>query len=276
MNDRVRISVLCDDQAKMSFMDRVFRAEHGLSLFVEVGETLKILFDVGATDVFLHNAALLQLSMASVDLVVLSHGHWDHSNGLRHLSQLSLRPSVLVHPDAFVYRCRPTGEYNGLPFDLVGMGERFHLTLSEKPYPLAKDVWFLGEIPRVTPHEAKETKFHCLVGNRKIDDFLRDDSALAIKTARGLIVLSGCSHAGICNIVEYAKEVARCDAIFMVMGGFHLLGNSSQLQETVGYFSRNPVTHLLPMHCTNLEALCAFHRNFGSRRICAGDVITVE
>ncbi len=276
MNERIRISVLCDDQAKMGFMDRVFLGEHGLSLFIEVGDATRILFDVGATDVFLHNASLLDIAIGDVRQVVLSHGHWDHSNGLKHLAEMSLRPSILVHPDAFVYRCRPTGEYNGLPFDRIAMGEFFDVIVSDKPYLLAEDVWFLGGIPRITGHESRETRFHYLVGNRKIEDFIMDDSAIAIRTDKGAVVLTGCSHAGVCNIVEYAREVTQCDRVHMVMGGFHLLGDTAQLHETITYFHRNRVEHLLPMHCTDLNALCAFHRAFGSRRPCAGDVIEIE
>lgn len=110
----------------------------------------------------------------------------------------------------------------------------------------------------------------------KVQDFVLDDTALAIRTEKGLIIVTGCSHAGICNIVEYAKEITNRDKVHAVIGGFHLLGDEVQLQKTVDYFLKNRVDHLYPMHCTNLPSFSKFYEIFRIEKLCAGDTIEIN
>jgi len=266
--------VLCDDQAKMAYLDRIFLAQHGLSMWIEAD--IKILFDLGSTDVFLHNAALLGIDVASADLIVLSHGHWDHANGLKYLPETGGQKPLSVHPGAFVNRCKATGEYNGMPFDFHTASDLFHLFPSEGPYRITDRFFFLGEIPRTNEFEAQQTTFFYRDGEERYEDFILDDSALAITSEAGLIIISGCSHAGVCNIVEHARRVTGLNDVRMVIGGFHLLGNAAQVQSTVDYFGKNPVEQLYPMHCTDLAAQCALHVSLGAKRLSAGDILTID
>jgi 7,8-dihydropterin-6-yl-methyl-4-(beta-D-ribofuranosyl)aminobenzene 5'-phosphate synthase len=258
----------------MGFLDKVFLAEHGLSIFVEAGK--RILFDTGATNVFMHNAELLGIDLVTADVIALSHGHWDHTNGLNSFQPTGTRKKLLAHPQIFADRHRATGEYNGAGFTQQEAAARFNLILTTEPYQLDDHIYFLGEIPRANDFEAREAKFFFLDGQEKRPDFIMDDSALAIRTNQGLVIVTGCSHAGICNIVEYAKEVSNDNRVHAVLGGFHLLDNSEQLEKTIAYFHENPVGHLYPMHCTGLPALSRFHKTFGIMKLCAGDVIEVN
>jgi 7,8-dihydropterin-6-yl-methyl-4-(beta-D-ribofuranosyl)aminobenzene 5'-phosphate synthase len=267
----VKISILCEDQARMGYMDKIFLAQHGLSIFIEAEK--KILFDTGSSGIFLNNATLLGISVDDADLIVLSHGHWDHANGLRELHLKGIKKTLLVHPGAFVDRRRATGEYNGAPYSQEEAAEKFDLILSRKPYQITDNIYFLGEIPRLNDFEAQQTTFFYMSEGERFQDFIMDDTALAIKTEEGLVIVSGCSHAGICNIVEYAKQVTNQDAIHAVMGGFHLLGDQVQLQKTIDYFLKNRVEHLYPMHCTDLPSLSKFYETFGIKKLCAGDTI---
>jgi len=273
MNKSIKISILCEDQAKMGYMDKIFLAQHGFSVFIEAEK--KILFDTGSTDVFLHNAALLGIDLSATDLIVLSHGHWDHANGLEALHSKGIKKRLLVHPGAFIDRRKATGEYNGTPYNQEEIAEKFDLILSKEPHRITDNVYFLGEIPRLNDFEAQQTTFFYMNAGEKLQDFIMDDSALAIKTEKGLVIVTGCSHAGICNIVEYAKDVCNEERVHVVLGGFHLLGDSDQLEKTIEYFLANRVDYLYPMHCTDLQSLSKFYETFGIKKLCAGDTIKI-
>ena len=270
MTKKLTISILCEDQAGMGFRDKIFLAQHGLSVFIE--EDRKILLDTGASDIFLHNAGLLGIDVNSADWNVLSHGHWDHADGLMALaSGKSPKARLLVHPGVFVDRRKATGEFNGMAMGRDEAEEKFDLVQSEAPYQLSDHTWFLGEIPRNNDFESQTTAFYFMDQGQKHPDFLVDDTALAIRTIQGLVIVTGCSHAGICNIVEYAKATTRESRVHAVIGGFHLLNNPDQLEKTIAYFKENRVEHLYPMHCTDLASLAAFHNAFGIKKLCSGD-----
>ncbi len=121
------------------------------------------------------------------------------------------------------------------------------------------NLFYLGEIPRLNNFEAQTTSFVDESGN---DDFIPDDSALAVVINDYIIVITGCSHSGICNICEHAKNVTGKNRIKTVIGGFHLKENNIQTQKTIEYFKLNRVKQLLPSHCTELPALAEFYREF--------------
>jgi 7,8-dihydropterin-6-yl-methyl-4-(beta-D-ribofuranosyl)aminobenzene 5'-phosphate synthase len=189
MISSLTLSVLCDNHAQ-----RFFPAEWGFSLFLQ--GSCNVLLDCGSSDLFLRNAGRLGLDLGSADVCVLSHGHWDHGDGLAFLP-----PGRLIcHPEAFMERYN--GErYVGLPFTLAKAEKKFDLVLSREPVWIDDDTVFLGEIPRVNDFEARTTVFSDAEGK---PDFVMDDSAVAVKTDLGLAVISGCAHAGICNTVAYA------------------------------------------------------------------------
>lgn len=270
---RFRISILTEDQAKMGFLDKKFIAQHGFSVFIEGNPN--VLFDAGPSDAFVKNAALLGIDLQKIDTVALSHGHWDHTDGLSSLKFQGSTRILVAHPDLFSDRHKATGEYNGTALERDELAKTFDLVLTKEPYWLSEEIVFLGEIPRLNTFEAQKTPFFRIMENQKRDDFMMDDTALAIKTAHGLVIITGCSHAGICNIVEHAKKVCNADHVHTVLGGFHLLGNEEQLDKTIDYFRENPVNHLYPMHCTDLPSLCTFYRHFRINKLCAGDVLSI-
>jgi len=269
----IHISILMEDQAKMGFLNRKFLAQHGFSIFIE-GE-INVLFDAGPTDSFIKNAPLLGIDLQKTDCVALSHGHWDHTDGLASLELDGLKRQLVAHPDLFTDRHKSTGEYNGTALNRERLTDRFDLTLTREPLFLSEKVVFLGEIPRQNDFEAQTTTFFKMLRGKQSEDFVMDDTALAVKTRHGLVIITGCSHAGICNIVEHARTICQEKKVHMVLGGFHLLGNENQLSATIDYFKTTPVDHLYPMHCTDLLSLCAFRLHFGIRKLCAGDTLSV-
>ena len=253
----MRLSVLVENVASVGF-----KAEHGLSYFIEADE--KILFDTGHSDLFLQNAQKLNIDLASVEKVVLSHGHWDHGNGLQYLKDKTL----ICHPYALMKRYRKNDKTDiGIKCDYYGLCQKFKFVNTRKPYIVSKDIVFLGEIPRKNSFESQVTSF---VDEHGSDDFVMDDSAIVVKSGEEIVVVSGCAHAGICNIVEYAKEVTGIHKVKAVIGGFHLKNNNAQTKETIKYFKEENISEVYPSHCTELPALSAFHSEFGGKQVKSG------
>lgn len=247
----MKLTVLSENSAGPGFL-----AEHGLSYLIE-SKGVKLIFDAGASDVFLENARRLQLSIdAEIDIIVLSHGHWDHGNGL----QFTGGKKLIAHPAAFSERFRKKdGKYIGLALSRTEITQKFNLTETREPLKISENMYFLGEIPRVNSFESQYTGYVDASGN---DDFVPDDTALALVENNRLIVITGCSHSGICNICEHARRVTGIQNIQMVIGGFHLKERNLTTQKTIEYFRENDIERIYPSHCTALPALSVLFEEF--------------
>ena len=259
----MKIYVLTDNHASKNFS-----AEWGLSLLIK-HDCKNILFDFGNSKLFLENAKKLGIDLSLVDYYILSHGHWDHGDGLAYLKE---KKKLICHPNAFIKRYRKTGGYIGLSFNIEEAKEKFELCLTRKPYMISDKIIFLGKIPRNTEFESQKTNF---VKEDGSEDFVIDDSALAIKSEKGLIVISGCAHAGICNTIEYARKVSKVDKVYAVLGGFHLKGNDDLTLKTIKYLKKLNIDILRPSHCTQFPALAEFYNNFNSKPLLAGAEINI-
>ena len=241
-----------------------FGAEHGLSYLIEVAGK-KLLFDTGHSDLYLKNAQLLDQDLNSeVDTIILSHGHWDHGDGLQHIEGKTL----VTHPAAFIKRYRKTdGSYVGLNFTLAQAKNKFTLVSTKDPYYITPSVLFLGEIPRTNDFESKTSTF--IDQDGQVDD-VPDDSGLAIIQDKQLIIISGCAHSGICNMTEYASSITGINNIAAVVGGFHLKHQSQELTKTIQYLKEKRVNQIYPSHCTELPALSAFYESFRIKQLKSG------
>jgi len=254
----MKISILTDNFAGPGFL-----AEHGLSYLVQHND-FKFLFDTGSTDVFIKNAVKMNLSIDDIDTVILSHGHWDHGDGLNYINNKRL----ITHPDSFIKRFRRSNnESLGLNLSLDEASARFDIIKTKEPYWLTNEIVFLGQIERQFLFEKWQTPYVDEFGS---DDFINDDSAVVIISDEGLNIVTGCSHSGICNIIEYAKKVTGEDKVNSVTGGFHLKNNDSRTQKTIEYFKKNKIQIINPSHCTQLPALAEFYKEFNIRQIKTG------
>jgi 7,8-dihydropterin-6-yl-methyl-4-(beta-D-ribofuranosyl)aminobenzene 5'-phosphate synthase len=239
----VKFSVLSDAKAVDGY-----GSEHGLSFLIEVDHK-KFLFDTGASDLYLRNAEKLGLNMAELDAIVLSHGHFDHGNGLQYIKEKPL----VCHPDCFVKRYRKSGKgYLGLALSEREIRKRFDLKTSREPVQLSEHLFFLGEVPRDNDFESQHTKYQLEDGS---EDFIRDDSGLACISEGRLVVFSGCAHSGICNMVEHARKVTGIKQVHAVIGGFHLKQVNWQTKRTIVYLKELRVKRIYPSHCTQDPAL---------------------
>ncbi|MBO7594090.1 MAG: MBL fold metallo-hydrolase [Salinivirgaceae bacterium] len=255
----LKISILSDKSASSRC-----RAEHGLSFVVEADR--RILFDTGASDLFMENARIMGVDIDNIETVVLSHGHYDHGNGMRYLCG----KTIVAHPGIFAQRISGASGRNisieAARADIEAHGNRFVLT--REPLWLSKQIVFLGEIPRAVPFENEgRTQFHFTDGQ---PDVVADDSALAVKTDKGLVVVSGCAHSGICNIVEQARKVTGEQVVYGVIGGFHLKHADVRLQATIDFLKQLEVKIVMPSHCTGIAAQCAFYQAFGGNEVKTG------
>jgi 7,8-dihydropterin-6-yl-methyl-4-(beta-D-ribofuranosyl)aminobenzene 5'-phosphate synthase len=244
-----------------------FGSEHGLSFLVKTDQR-SFLFDTGASDLYKHSAARLGIDLEQVDRIILSHGHWDHGNGLAFLKEKSL----ICHPGCFVKRYRKTGkDYLGLSLSREEVEERFNLETFRRPIRLSEHLWYLGEIPRDNDFEAQSTPYILEDGS---EDYILDDTGLAAITDRGLVVISGCAHSGICNMIEHARRVTGVLKTAAVIGGFHLQADNPRTRRTVEYLRQLGVGKVLPSHCTREPALGLFRREFEGREVQTGACLT--
>ena len=238
-------------------------AEWGFSAFIEFNGH-KILFDTGLSDVYRRNADVAGIDLETVDTLALSHFHRDHTGGLLHHG-FKTKKKIILHPRILTAVLK-TGDQD-IKDDFANihavLEKDFEVVTSTEALEFAPDAFFLGEIPRLNDFEPGGFE----------GDAMEDDTALAFRTDKGAVVVTGCSHAGICNISEYAKQVTG-QPLYAVIGGFHLLEEENPpLKETIAYFKKENPPVLLPMHCVDFPALVAFHNAFGSKKYAAGDVI---
>jgi 7,8-dihydropterin-6-yl-methyl-4-(beta-D-ribofuranosyl)aminobenzene 5'-phosphate synthase len=264
MGANMKLKVLVDNN---TLIDRYFRGEPGVSYFIEDGSK-KILFDVGYSDLFIENACKMKIDLLDLDFVVLSHGHLDHTWGLDPLARLITEakiegidhktPTLVAHPDAFLSRkIGGLGEIGPLLSEKE-LSRHFEIISSRDPFWLTDQLVFLGEIERQNDFEAKSPLGKISTEEGEEYDFLMDDSALAYRSPEGLVVVSGCSHSGICNIVEQARRIFGERRVIDIVGGLHLLDPPErQMRETMRYFEIIRPREVHACHCTDLASKVA-------------------
>jgi len=246
-----------------------FLGEWGLSILVETDEA-NILFDTGQSISASHNADLLGIDLSQINKIVLSHGHYDHTGGLKQiLRRIGKRIEIIAHPDMWAVKYgRREGEedrYIGIPFHrqtLESLGARFNLTT--EPVRITNNIMTTGEIPMVTDYEEIEPYLVVKEGNRFKPDKLLDDQALIINTEPRLVVILGCAHRGIINTLYHAQQLTGVKTIHTVLGGCHLMDASEErVWLTIAALKELGVQRLGVCHCTGLPASAIMAQEFG-------------
>jgi len=251
-------------------------SEHGLSFFIEKDDT-RILFDTGQTGLFITNAEQLRVDLTSLDHVVLSHGHYDHSGGLRSLAQLTTEFNLIMGQGFFDEKYgfkNNSHEYLGNNFDenfLTEKGIAFQYT-SNPCTELVPDVFVITSFLRVHEDEKINPRFKILKDDAFSEDSFADEVLLAIDTPKGLIVLLGCSHPGMKNMLDFTTEHLK-RPLYAVLGGTHLVeANEESLAKSMDYLHNDDLKIIGVSHCTGDAAtnqLAAsnsryFHNHTGS------------
>lgn len=234
----------------------------GFSLLIKSNKK-KILFDVAFLDDIQKNSRKGDVSLKDIDYLVLSHGHRDHVEGLRFIDYSEVK-HLLAHPDCFQKKYYPTPtNYAGCPLVLDYLRAKTNVILSREPFWIKKDkIVFLGEISRKIKFEIEKNPIGYLENGK--GDYVLDDSAIAIKSEKGIILITGCSHSGICNIIEYAKYICKQNTIYALLGGFHLF-NKDIIDKTIEFIKKENITYIHPGHCLNEYAFSEFEKIGGKR-----------
>jgi len=246
----MKLKVLEDNN---TFIDMYYLGEPAVSYYIEDGDD-KILFDVGYSDAFLKNAKKIGINIDNINKVVISHGHDDHTGGLQYLFNIKRNIELIAHPVCLNYKEDDLGVYIGTSMSREKLSNLCVLNLSKKPVEVSKNIIYLGEIPNLNDFEVRYAVGKSIIDGKKVDDFVLDDSAIVYKGKEGLFVITGCSHSGICNIIEYAKKVCGDNRILGIIGGFHLFDNDERLKKTIKFLKDNNIKYLYPCHCISLNA----------------------
>jgi 7,8-dihydropterin-6-yl-methyl-4-(beta-D-ribofuranosyl)aminobenzene 5'-phosphate synthase len=249
--------------------------EWGYSALAEV-DGHKILYDSGASaDMIVKNAAALHVDLSDVEDVILSHNHWDHVGGLmalrRTLSKTNPRAMSRVHVGARIFEPRldESGQdMNGLRTirtEYLATGGTF--IVHDRPTELYPGVWFSGPVPRANAEKNWNPGLWLVTAQGRVEDNVPEDSALVFDTAAGTVILTGCGHAGIVNIAQYAATITAGKPLLAVVGGLHLFSASEQTITWTGAKLKTlGIQYLLAGHCTGIEATYLLRDSIGLSR----------
>lgn len=234
--------------------------EHGLSFLIETGQS-KILFDTGQSGNFIHNAACLNLNLSQTTHVVLSHGHYDHSGGFKAFIQTyGTNFQLVVGSEFFLpkYACNNgTWEYLGNNFDQTYLKAHHIQTLisNEDLIEIVPNIFIIGNFERKFEFEKIDPRFHLLLDGNYQKDYFKDEIAIAIKSSKGLVLLLGCSHPGLLNIINTVTNRFQ-QPVCGILGGTHLIeADDDRLTKTLDYFHDLKLSFLGISHCTGTNAI---------------------
>jgi len=281
---RVELTVLVCDR---STYNNDLWSQFGLAVLVDFqwndDSARRVLFDTGWTaEPLLHNMDCLGITLDSVDTLFLSHAHYDHTGGLpRLLDHEGARFQLVAHPDITrpVFSKRREFHYIGLePSDLDKLPQSRRV-LTEDPLEVHPRVWATGTIPRRSEFEKPEKGVYVLDNGKFVPDPEWDDLSMVVDLGEeGIFIVSGCSHAGIVNIIRACQDITGKQTIYGVIGGLHLIDLEEEVKvKTIEALAALDMRHLWTGHCTGLEAELRLQKALGEKcsMFYTGDKITI-
>ena len=261
--NNLRITTLVEDTTS----DGGLLAEHGLSFWIEYGDK-RILFDTGQSDIFVRNAETLEINLNETDAIVLSHGHYDHTGGLSEILDIAPIATIYLHPAAIEPKfCRKASGITsiGMPYLAKKNVQKHHVVWTATPAQICPNITVTGQISRTNNFEDVGGAFFLDENYKKPDDLL-DDQALFVESARGLVVVLGCAHSGVVNVLDYISNLTSRKNIYAVIGGMHLVNASKErIERTITAFRKYKVQKIGLAHCTGTDAVSRFSDTFQER-----------
>ena len=238
------------------------QGEHGLSLFIETPEH-KILFDTGASDLFIRNARFMKVNLSEVDYLILSHGHRDHTGGVRHFMEINKKAPVICKHEALQRKSKNDRE-NGFPHPETLDMSRFRFVTEATE--IVPGVHVFPDIKITDKSDTHFEQFYAEKENEMIPDTFEDELCVALVGDKSLSVLSACSHRGITNMIRTVQEAFPGIPPQIVLGGFHIHETTMEKFNVIsGFFGRNLPKRIGVCHCTGVEKYAMFRHQFNDR-----------
>lgn len=265
----MRITILCENT-----VGRLMGSgEHGFSAFIETDRG-NYLFDTGSGRSVVKNSLELNKDLQTIRKIFLSHGHYDHSGGLPEVLKLRGRVDVHAHPHIFLDRVhvikegeKETRRFVGLPFKrsyLESLGANF--ILNKDFMEIEKRIFLTGEVPRKTSFEKPDPRLFSEIDGKTNLDIFSDDQSLILHTEKGLILILGCAHSGMINIINHVIHKTGEEKFFAILGGTHLdFLTPEQLEESIKALKKMNIEKIGACHCTGMEAAFRLYQEFGER-----------
>ena len=233
-----------------------FETEHGLSFYIETGYS-KILFDTGQSEAFIHNALKMGVDISAVDYLVLSHGHYDHTGGIEHFLKYNHQAKILIRPEALLPK------YHGKKY----IGVYLSLKIPEKRIIQLNDNFTIDPVTEVTgniqvghPEDVHYEDFFIKAQEGILPDTFRDEVFLTLKADGKVTIITGCSHNGILNIIETARQHFT-EPVGGIFGGFHLKDSNEQtVKKTAEFLNAINIERIVTGHCTGMENFLILRR----------------
>jgi len=275
---KTRLTILCENSVGMPFG---VIGEHGFACYVET-EKGNYLFDTGQGFGIIRNALTLNKDLREIRAMMISHGHYDHTGGIPEVLKIKGETDIFGHPDMFLERFafyQGSDRFIGIPYRrsyLEKLGASFRL--GTEWAEVGPGVCLTGEIPRVTSFEKGDVNMTSYTpeGEKMHPDPLLDDLSMVIDSDKGLILVLGCAHAGMVNIIRHVMEKMRSDRIYAIIGGTHLgFSSDEQFEETLKVIDQYQIERIGVSHCTGLAKASLLHAKLKERFFfgCVGSVL---
>ncbi len=268
----MKITFLSDNKTEKSKC----LAEWGLSILVE-SKGHKLLFDVGASPIFARNAKKLGVELTDVEYVAISHGHYDHTDGMEAFCDINQKASIYIHKDAIDedYALYDDGSIEDVNYG-IRWSEEFknavkpRLILTEGVTKINDNMTLVGNVPLLKEYPMTEKFFRRNLDGSFRDDPMDHEQFLVVEEDEGIYVISGCSHKGVMSIIARVKDLFPNQRILGFIAGMHLYPLSvSEQKKVVDTICNLNLDCVFPVHCTGMESIIMFKERLGDKCIIA-------